>query len=190
MDLQLTTKAQEALSAAVPASTAAGHPHTEPAHLLKAPTEQSDTTTPALLQAAGSSVAAASQAAATALASMPSASGPSVSAPGLSRAAMGVLESARTLMAAMGDSFVSTDHLLLALAKSDQGLRFGVDAAAIEAAIPQLRGGRKVDSANPEGTFDALAKYGTDLTAQLVPLIAASPRAAEPGRGRRRRADT
>jgi ATP-dependent Clp protease ATP-binding subunit ClpB len=68
MDLKLTTKAQEALSAAVRASAAAGHPHTEPAHLLKALTEQSDTTTPALLQAAGSSLAAAAQAAQQALA--------------------------------------------------------------------------------------------------------------------------
>jgi ATP-dependent Clp protease ATP-binding subunit ClpB len=163
MDLKLTTKAQEALSAAVRASAAAGHPHTEPAHLLKALTEQSDTTTPALLQAAGSSLAAAAQMAQQALAGMPSASGSSVSAPGLSRAAMSVLEAARSAMAAMGDSFVSTDHLLLALAKTG---RFRLDAAAIEAAIPGLRGGRTVDSDNPEGSFDALAKYGTDLTAR------------------------
>jgi ATP-dependent Clp protease ATP-binding subunit ClpB len=126
MDLKLTTKAQEALSAAVRASAAAGHPHTEPAHLLKALTEQSDTTTPALLQAAGSSLAAAAQAAAAGAGGMPSASGPSVSAPGLSRAAMSVLEAARAAMAAMGDTFVSTDHLLLALAKTG---RFGLDAA-------------------------------------------------------------
>ena len=163
MDLKLTTKAQEALSAAVRASAAAGHPHTEPAHLLKALTEQSDTTTPALLQAASSSLAAAAQVAQQALSGMPSASGSSVSAPGLSRAAMSVLEAARAAMAAMGDSFVSTDHLLLALAKTG---RFGLDAAAIESAIPGLRGGRTVDSENPEGTFDALAKYGTDLTAR------------------------
>ncbi len=164
MDLKLTTKAQEALSAAVRASAAAGHPHTEPAHLLKALTEQSDTTTAALLEAGGSSVAAAAQAAAAALASMPSVSGESVSAPGLSRSAMAVLEAARSFMATMGDSFVSTDHLLLALARSDQGPQFGLHADGIEAAIPHLRGGRAVDSENPEGTFDALAKYGTDLT--------------------------
>ena len=163
MDLKLTTKAQEALSAAVRASAAAGHPHTEPAHLLKALTEQSDTTTPALLQAAGSSLAAAAQMAQQALSGMPSASGSSVSAPGLSRAAMSVLESARAAMAAMGDSYISTDHLVLALAKTG---RFGLDAPAVEAAIPTLRGGRTVDSDNPEGTFDALAKYGTDLTAR------------------------
>ena len=112
MDLKLTTKAQEALSAAVRASAAAGHPHTEPAHLLKALTEQSDTTTGALLQATGSSLAAAAEAARKELASMPSASGSSVSAPGLSRSAMAALEAARELMVSMGDTFVSTDHLL------------------------------------------------------------------------------
>ena len=165
MDLKLTTKAQEALSAAIRASAAAGHPHTEPAHLLMALTEQSDTTTPALLQAGGSSVAAAAQAAQAAISGMPSATGSSVSAPGLSGAVVSGLEQARSLMASMGDSFVSTDHLLLALARND-GRRFGLDPAAIEAAIPRLRGGRRVDSDNPEGTFDALTKYGTDLTAR------------------------
>jgi ATP-dependent Clp protease ATP-binding subunit ClpB len=161
MDLQLTTKAQEALSSAVRDAAAAGHPHTEPAHLLKALAQQGDSTTPALLEASGSSVTAAAAAAEKALASSPSVSGSSVSAPGLSRTAMAVLESGRALMAAMGDTFVSTDHLLLALARTGA---FGLDATAIEAAIPQLRGGRRVDSEHPEGTFDALTKYGTDLT--------------------------
>jgi ATP-dependent Clp protease ATP-binding subunit ClpB len=163
MDLKLTTKAQEALSAAVRAAAAVGHPHTEPAHLLKALTEQSDTTTGPLLQATGSSLPAAAEAARTALAGMPSASGSSVSAPGLSRSAMVALESARELMVAMGDTFVSTDHLLYGVAKAT-GRSLGLDADAIKAAIPTLRGGRQVDSENPEGTFDALAKYGTDLT--------------------------
>ena len=94
--------------------------------------------------------------------------------PQLSRGSLAVLESARSLMAAMGDTFVSTDHLLLALARTGD---FGLDAAAIEAAIPQLRGGRRVDSEHPEATFQALEKYGTDLTAAaryglLDPLIA------------------
>jgi len=161
MDLQLTTKAQEALSAAVRDAAASGHPHTEPAHLLRALTRQGDSTTPALLEAAGSSKTAAAQAAEKALAILPSVSGPSVSAPGLSRTAGAVLESARSLMAAMGDTFVSTDHLLLAVALTGA---FGLDARAVEAAIPALRGGRKVDSEHPESTFDALTKYGTDLT--------------------------
>jgi ATP-dependent Clp protease ATP-binding subunit ClpB len=161
MDLQLTTKAQEAISAAVRDAAAGGHPNTEPTHLLKALAHQGDSTTPALLEAAGSSAAEAAETAEKAIASLPSVSGSSVSAPGLSRSSMAVLESARSLMAAMGDTFVSTDHLLLALARTGS---FGLDAKAIEAAIPTLRGGRKVDSEHPEGTFDALRKYGTDLT--------------------------
>ena len=161
MDLQLTTKAQEALAAAVRDAAGSGHPHTEPAHLLRALCQQPDSTTPALLTASGSSPAQALEAADKALASLPSVSGPSVSAPGLSRSALAALEAARSLMSAMGDTYVSTDHLLLALARTGD---FGLDAGALEAAIPQLRGGRKVTTEQPEATFDALAKYGTDLT--------------------------
>ncbi len=161
MDLQLTTKAQEALAAAVRDAAGSGHPQTEPAHLLRALCQQPDSTTPALLTASGSSPAQALEAADKALASLPSVSGPSVSAPGLSRSALAALEAARSLMSAMGDTYVSTDHLLLALARTGD---FGLDAGALEAAIPQLRGGRKVTTEQPEATFDALAKYGTDLT--------------------------
>ena len=161
MDLQFTTKAQEAVSAAVRDAAASGHPQTEPAHLLRALVQQSDTTTAALLTAAGSSLPLAETVADRALASLPSVSGPSVSAPGLSRTALALLESARSLMASMGDTYVSTDHLLLALARSKA---YGLDADAIAAAIPQLRGGRRVDSESPEGSYQALEKYGTDLT--------------------------
>ena len=161
MDLQLTTKAQEALSAAVRDAAASGHPQTEPAHLLLALTQQVDSTTPALLEAAGSSSARAAATATSRLAGLAKVSGPSVSAPGLSRGTLAVLENARSLMSAMGDTFVSTDHLLLALART---AALGLDAGAVEAAIPVLRGGRKVDSEHPEATFEALAKYGTDLT--------------------------
>ena len=173
MDLQLTTKANEALAAATRAAAAHGHPHIEPAHVLKALAEQADTTTPALLEAAGTTVAGAVAAADRILAALPSVSGSSLPTPQLSRGALAVLESARSLMASMGDTFISTDHLLLALARTGD---FGLDAAAIEAAIPQLRGGRRVDSEQPEATFQALEKYGTDLTAaaregRLDPVI-------------------
>ena len=173
MDLQLTTKANEALAAATRAAAAHGHPQIEPAQVLKALAEQSETTTPALLEAAGTTVAGAVSAADRILAALPSVSGSSVPTPTLSRGGLAVLESARSLMASMGDTFISTDHLLLALARTGD---FGLDAAAIEAAIPQLRGGRRVDSEQPEATFQALEKYGTDLTAaaregRLDPVI-------------------
>ncbi len=162
MDLSLTTKAQEALSAAVRDAAAAGHAQVEPAHLLKALAQQTDTTTGPLLDATGSSAASALQAAEAVLVALPTASGSTMGNPGLSRAMHGVVKDAQDEMATMGDSFVSTDHLLLAVARTGQ---FPVlDAAAIEQRIPTLRGGQKVDSADPEGTFDALGKYGTDLT--------------------------
>ncbi len=162
MDLKLTTKAEEALSAAVRDAAAAGHPHVEPAHLLLALTRQSETTTGPLLEATGSSAAAAAAAATGILARTPKVSGPSVTAPGLSRASLAVLEQAHKIMESMGDGFVSTDHLLLALARTGD---FGIDGEAIAGEIPTLRGGAKVTTADPEATYDALAKYSTDLTA-------------------------
>jgi ATP-dependent Clp protease ATP-binding subunit ClpB len=162
MDLSLTTKAQEALSSAVRDAAAAGHAQVEPAHLLKALATQPGTTTAPLLDATGSSAASALQAAESALRALPSASGSTMGNPGLSRAMHGVVKDAQDSMAAMGDTFVSTDHLLLALARTDQ---FPVlDAGAIQERIPTLRGGQTVDTAEPESTFDALGKYGSDLT--------------------------
>ncbi|OLT18068.1 ATP-dependent chaperone ClpB [Serinicoccus sp. CUA-874] len=174
MDLNLTTKAQEALSTAVRDAAAAGHAQVEPAHLLSALTHQGDTTTGPLLEASGSSPDTARQAAQAALAGLPTASGSSMGNPGLSRAMHAVIKGAQDAMSAMGDSFVSTDHLLLALARS--GAFPALDAEAIAERIPALRGGKPVDSAEPEATFDALGKYGTDLTAlaregRLDPVI-------------------
>jgi len=172
-DMNLTTKAQEALSAAVRVAVAAGHPHVEPAHILLALTRQTETTTGPLLEAAGSSAAAVAQSATARLAHTPKVSGSSVSAPGLSRAGLAVLDQAQQVMTSMGDSFVSTDHLLLALARTGD---FGLDPEAIVGEIPRLRGGAKVTTEDPEATYDALAKYGLDLTeaareSRLDPVI-------------------
>ncbi|GGK57249.1 ATP-dependent chaperone ClpB [Ornithinimicrobium pekingense] len=174
MDLSLTTKAQEALSTAVRDAAAAGHAQVEPAHLLKALAQQTETTTAPLLDAIGSSAASALQAAEGVLRGLTTASGSSMGNPAFSRALHGVVKDAQDSMASMGDTFVSTDHLLLGVARTG---RFPVlDAGAIEERIPTLRGGKKVDTADPEATFDALGKYGTDLTAmaregKLDPVI-------------------
>ncbi len=173
MDLNLTTKAQEALSSAVRDAAASGHPHVEPAHILLALSRQTETTTGPLLEATGSSATAAAQAATGILARVAKVSGSSVSAPGLSRSSLALLEQAQRAMESMGDSYVSTDHLLLALARSGD---FGIDGEAVAAEIPKLRGGAKVTTQDPEATYDALAKYGTDLTAaaregKLDPVI-------------------
>ncbi len=171
--MNLTTKAQEALSAAVRDAAAAGHPHVEPAHILLALARQTETTTGPLLEATGSSATAAAQSATDIVARLPRVSGSSVGAPGLSRASLSLLEQAQKIMESMGDSYVSTDHLLLGLARTGD---FGIDGEALAAQIPTLRGGAKVTNADPEATYDALAKYGTDLTAaaregKLDPVI-------------------
>ncbi|MGB3687286.1 MAG: ATP-dependent chaperone ClpB [Ornithinimicrobium sp.] len=173
MDLQLTTKAQEALSTAVREAATAGHQNAEPAHILAALLEQSDTTTGPLLESIGSSRTAVSAAAAQALAGMPTVTGASVANPQLSRASLAVLTAAQQAMKTFGDTYISTDHLLAALAKDRA---YGIDADALMQQIPVMRGGAKVDSADPEATYDALAKYGTDLTAvaregKLDPVI-------------------
>ncbi|MBO1753899.1 ATP-dependent chaperone ClpB [Allobranchiibius sp. CTAmp26] len=173
MDLQLTTKAQEAVSTAVQGAASAGNPQVEPAHLLLALAEQTETTTAPLLEAVGTTAAAVAATARKAIAGLPAATGSSVAQPSMSRAFVNVLEQGRAAMTAMADTFTSTDHLLLALAHTGD---FGLDADAIQAAVPATRRGAKVTSAQPEGMFDALEKYGTDLTAvaregKLDPVI-------------------
>ena len=132
MDLSLTNKAQEAFAQTATTAAAKHHPNIEPAHLLLALAAQPGTTTPALLQAGGSTPAPATAAAERAMASLPQVSGVAQQ-PQLSRAGLAMVQQAQQYMTAMGDSYLSTDHLLLALARTGQ---FGLDADAIEAAIP------------------------------------------------------
>jgi ATP-dependent Clp protease ATP-binding subunit ClpB len=165
MELKPTAKVAEALALAQREAQSSGNPEITPAHLALALAEQPDTTTAALLAAGGTTANAVAAASRQALAGLPRTSGSSVATPGLGQAALQVLQHAQTLMQAMGDSFLSTDVLLLALAEKGALKGAGdVDAPAIEAQIPVLRGGHKVTSENPEASAEALAKYGTDLT--------------------------
>ncbi len=171
MELKLTTRSQEALAGAVQAATANGNPNVDPVHLLAALVAQPGGVPAGLLEAVGAQPSSVLDRARGVVAGLPSASGTSVAAPQLSRAGQGVLVAAQEEMTSLGDSYVSTEHLLLALA-ADRGpagdvLRgAGATADALRAALPQVRGAAKVDSADPEGTYNALEKYGIDLTAQ------------------------
>jgi ATP-dependent Clp protease ATP-binding subunit ClpB len=165
MELKPTAKVGEALALAQREAQSSGNPEITPAHLALALAEQPDTTTAALLAAGGTTAEAVAAASRRTLATLPRTSGSSVATPGLGQAALQVLQHAQTLMQAMGDTFLSTDVLLLALVEKGALKEVGdVDAKAIEAEIPRLRGGHKVTSENPEATAEALAKYGTDLT--------------------------
>ena len=177
MELTPTTKVAEALALAQRTAQGAGNPEITPDHLVLALVEQPDTSTPALLEAAGVAVEAVATAARSALSRMPSSSGPSTATPSLGQAALGVLQHASTLMAAKGDTHLATDLLVLALV--EKGALPGVDKAAakaVEARIDELRAGRKVTSEAQESGSESLEKYGTDLTAmardgKLDPVI-------------------
>jgi ATP-dependent Clp protease ATP-binding subunit ClpB len=169
MNDQLTTKAQEALSVAVRSAATAGHSAVEPVHLMRALLAQTDGLTRPLLEAAGAEAAAVGRDVEAALAALPSASGSTVSAPGLARQTYAVLSHAGEVAKELEDEYVSTEHLLVGLAHVESPVRellnrHGVTAERLRAAFTQVRGTARVTSPDPEGTYDALNKYGVDLT--------------------------
>ncbi|GAB2611794.1 ATP-dependent chaperone ClpB [Pseudactinotalea suaedae] len=170
MDTKLTTKSQEAMAAALQKASGAGNPQLEPVHLLAALLEQQEGVANALLDAVGVDRRAIGQQVTGALAALPAASGSSVNQPQAARALINALSAASQEATALGDSYVSTEHLLLGLAK-DSGaagdiLRAaGADRDRLNERLPAVRGSGNVTSPDPEGTFQALEKYGTDLTA-------------------------
>ncbi len=169
MDTNLTTKSQEAVSAASMNAATAGNPSLEPVHLLKALMDQRDSVAVAVLKSAGADPDAVSVAASTAIRKLPKASGASVAQAQASRQMLQVISAAQQAAQANGDQFVSTEHLLLGLAADagEAGVALrdnGASTEALKAAMVSVRGDRKVDSQDPEGSFQALEKYGTDLT--------------------------
>ncbi|MGO1714330.1 ATP-dependent chaperone ClpB [Ancrocorticia populi] len=166
---KLTTKSQEALAAAISAASEAGNPQVEPLHLLEALLGQQGGVAVALLDAMGIDRADVANRTRAAITALPGASGSSVSQPQASRPLSLVISDAGKEATALGDSYVSTEHLLMGIAQSQSQageiLRSaGVTRDQLAAVLPNVRGSAKVDSPDPEGTFKALEKYGTDLT--------------------------
>ena len=178
---KLTTKSQEAIASAMRAAATAGNPQLEPVHVLVALLEQPGGVAPALVDAVGANRAQMVQRAQAAVAALPGASGSSVAQPAPSRAMMTVITQAGEEANGLGDQYVSTEHLLMAIARSEstagQILRdLGADRDALMSALPTVRGSGKVTSQDPEGTYNALEQYGQDLTAaaregKLDPVI-------------------
>jgi len=172
MDIQFTAKSQDALGAAVRMAAAKGNPQVEPLHLLDSLLQQGDGIASALLDAVGVKVSILTAQVRGALDSLPSASGSSVASPKLSNATYKVLNTSQELSKERGDEYVSTEHLLIGLAK-DGGLgvadlmgKFGASSAALIEALHNVRGSVRVTSKDPEQTFQALEKFGIDLTAR------------------------
>ncbi|MFN8170992.1 MAG: ATP-dependent chaperone ClpB [Candidatus Nanopelagicales bacterium] len=172
MDIPFTTKSQDALGASVRMAAAAGNPQVEPLHLLDSLLQQGEGIATALLSAVGADVRALTAQVRSALGALPSASGSSMSAPQLSQAALRVVNAAQALAKERGDEYVSTEHLLIALASdggpgvADRLAQAGATPAALVDALTQVKGSARVTSQDPEQTFQALEKFGVDLTAR------------------------
>ena len=168
MAREMTTKAQEAVASALQSASAAGNPQVEPIHLLQALIEQREGIALSLLEAVGADARAIGARTRNALVALPSTQGASAGSAQASRALLAAVQEADHLAEKSGDQYVSTEHLLIALAASDteagriltQG---GATADALSAALAQLRP-EPITSADPEGSFEALSKYGRDLT--------------------------
>jgi len=162
----LTTKSREALSAAVTRAATGGNPEVDPAHLLAALLSDPDGAAVGVLAAAGGDPAAVQRGADALIGRLPSASGSSTGAPQLGRHTVVVLETAAKEAAQLQDDYVSTEHVLAALAADG-----GADVQSLLPSKDQLlqafsaiRGSRRVTSPDPESTYQALEKYGVDLT--------------------------
>ncbi|MBD9697914.1 AAA family ATPase [Flavimobilis sp. GY10621] len=171
MESNFTAASQQAIGDAIRAAAAAGNPQIEPLHLLGALLEQPEGLAVALLGAAHVDLKDVGRRTRTALASLPSSQGGSVAEPTASRALGNVLEAAKKESAAHGDEYISAEILLLALATVDSAAatalrESGATPDALRAALPAVRGTGPVTSANPEGTYKTLEKYGVDLTEQ------------------------
>lgn len=172
MDFQFTTKSADALSAAVRIAAANGNAHVEPIHLLDSLLQQGEGIASALLERVGANQSTLTQEVRSAIEALPSASGSSVSSPQLSNAGFKVLSEAQELAKERGDDYVSTEHLLIGLAKdggpgvSDRLVAAGAKPVALMDALKQVRGAARVTNQDPEQTFQALEKYGVDLTAR------------------------
>ena len=182
MQAQFTNMAQEAISDAVQSASAAGNAQVETLHVLDALLRQQNGVVPSLIKAAGGDVKAIGTAVRNGLVNLPSASGSSTTQAQPSRQLEAVLVQAEQEMKQLGDEFISTEHLLIAIAASKPNKSAdileanGVTAQSLRKALPQIRGGAHVTSADAEGNYKALEKYSTDLTAaakdgKLDPVI-------------------
>jgi ATP-dependent Clp protease ATP-binding subunit ClpB len=168
--MDLTTRSQQAVSTAVKSAAERGNPAVEPAHVAVALLDDTDGLTRPLLQAVGVDPLTIRAEAQRLVDKLPSASGTTVGAPQTSRATLALLGAAEREARDRSDEYVSTEHLLLALASTasevaDLFKQHGITPDALSDALQSVRGSSRVTSPDPEGTFQALAKYGNDLTA-------------------------
>ncbi|HVO43574.1 MAG TPA: ATP-dependent chaperone ClpB [Aggregatilineales bacterium] len=163
-----TNRAQEAILASQSLAGEYANPEIEPVHLLLALMRQSEGVVPQVIAKIGAHPAALVAELERQIAAKPKAYGSNAQV-GLARATSDVLAHAEREAKTMKDEYVSTEHILLALTEEkslrDMLGRSGIDHDAVLKALTAIRGGQRVTTQDPEGTYQALEKYGRDLTA-------------------------
>ncbi|MET3987085.1 ATP-dependent chaperone ClpB [Streptomyces sp. PvR034] len=182
MDAELTNKSRAALNAATSRAVQGGHADLTPAHLLLALlTGEDNENVTDLLAATEADQAVVRAGAERLLAALPSVTGSTVAPPQPSRDLLAVLAEADREAGRLGDEYLSTEHLLIAIAAKggpagEVLTAQGATAKKLLSAFETSRGGRRVTSPDPEGQYKALEKFGTDFTAaaregKLDPVI-------------------
>ena len=179
MDLnKYTQKSQEAILHAQQLAQDYNHQAIEPAHLLLALLNQDEGVVPAIVNKVAGSALALRQELTRELEKRPGIQGSNADV-GLAQPTADALRAAERYAKGMQDDYVSTEHILLGLTESIEGRRlvsFGLTKDAILAALKSVRGSQRVNSQNPEMTYQALERYGRDLTSsarqgKLDPVI-------------------
>jgi ATP-dependent Clp protease ATP-binding subunit ClpB len=170
---RFTIKSQEALAGAVRIAQAHGNPQVKPEHLLTALLEDADGIAVAILRKLGTDTAPLTNKLEQSIGALPVIKGATAEAPPIASELAAVLNNADQEARSRGDDYVSTEHMLLALAAHPGGagdaLRsVGADHERIAQALTEVRGTSRVQSQNPEDTLQALERYGRDLTAEAA----------------------
>jgi len=178
---KFTRKTQEAIGAAQAAGRDAGHTEIAPDHLLRALLDQPEGVVSGVLERIGVDVGAVRRRVDDSLGRLPQVTGATVRDARLAPATFSILEAADKEREQLDDEYLSTEHLLLAMTDVTGGVgdlvrSFGITRDAVLDALRQVRGSHRVTTDNPEEQYQALEKYGRDLTdaaraSQIDPVI-------------------
>jgi ATP-dependent Clp protease ATP-binding subunit ClpB len=167
---KLTTKAREALQQSIARAEELGHPETHEEHLLLSLIQQQDGTVVSVLRKLGADPTRLAEQTGEYLARLPRASGDSITSPGLSRSLTVIIKAAFKIAGKFKDEYLSTEHLLLALAgatRSEAGRLLdesGAGTDKVMEALKSVRGSQRISDPDPESKYQSLEKYGKDLT--------------------------
>src|SRR4029078_12891035 len=166
---KLTRKTQEAIGASQGLARERNHSQVTPEHLVAALVGQSEGVVLPVLERVGGAPKAVKDAGDAALAKQPQVYGSTAQAPQVSQDAYRLLEAADAERVDLGDDYLSTEHVLLAMTKIAGGVgdllrNLGVTTEAVLDALKQVRGSHRVTSENPEEQYQALERFGRDLT--------------------------